>query len=49
MPMTYEEVMELVAKTDKENAYNIMLLAGPDGYVGTYDEYIALLNELEEK
>ena len=49
MPMTYEEVMEFVKQTDRENAYNIMLLAGPEGYVGTYAEYIALLNELETK
>lgn len=49
MPMTYEEVMEFVKQTDRENAYNIMLLAGPEGYLGTYTEYIALLDELEEK
>lgn len=44
-----EEVMEFVKQTDRENAYNIMLLAGPEGYVGTYVEYIALLDELETK
>ena len=42
-PMTYQDVMDYAKQTGKESAADLLLLLGPDGYSGTYEEYNELM------
>ena len=46
--ITREDVREYFQDCGAEGAYNLLLLAGPDGYDGSADEYFDLLNEMSE-
>lgn len=41
------DVYELIEKKDWEQAFCLLLLAGPDGYDGSYAEYNALCDLCE--
>ena len=45
--VTAQEIIEYMERTNAEAAYNLLLLYGPDAFVGTYEEYENLLIELE--
>ena len=45
--VTAQEIIEYMERTNAEAAYNLLLLCGPDAFVGTYTEYENLLIELE--
>lgn len=47
--LTKADVLEYSRKCGAASAYGLLLLAGPDGYDGTYDEYLSMLNDLKEK
>ena len=47
--ITKEDIMEYARKKGKEQGYFLLLLGGPDWFDGSYDEYQALLAELEEE
>ena len=46
IPWTEKEVREYAATCGNESAACILLLCGPDMFVGSYDEYLALYDEL---
>ena len=45
--MTKDEVLEMARTDGNEQAYNLLLLGGPDFYDGDYNEYTELLAQLE--
>ena len=45
--MSEKEIMEYAESNGKAAAYGILLLVGPDGFDGTYDEYLALERDLQ--
>ena len=45
--MTAKEIIDYMKTNGAESAYGLLLLCGPDGFDGTYDEYRNLLIELE--
>ena len=47
--MSKAEVLEYEKETNSEQAYNILLLLGYDGFSGSVDEYDELLAELEKR
>lgn len=40
--MTKGEILEYAQKCGLESAANLLLLVGPDGFDGDYDEYLKL-------
>ena len=46
--ITRDDVMRYAQAHGPEDAYNLLLLAGPDAFAGTYAQYEGLLAELEE-
>lgn len=45
--MTKADVDEYVMACGAEAAWNLLLLCGPDGYDGTWEEYMDLCNKLK--
>ena len=43
------DIYELIKNKDYEQAFCLLLLAGPDGYDGSYSEYNDLLDFCEVK
>ena len=41
--MTRQDVLDYARKTSNESAANLLLLLGPDGYEGDYQDYNELL------
>lgn len=41
--MTYQDVMDYASKTSSESAANLLLLLGPDGYEGDWQDYNELM------
>lgn len=47
--ITYEDVKQYVRAHGYDSAYGLLLLAGPDGYAGTWEEYNEALYLLDRK
>ncbi|ADL35974.1 hypothetical protein bpr_II034 (plasmid) [Butyrivibrio proteoclasticus B316] len=47
--ITADEVRTLAKERGSKQAYNILLLYGPDAFVGDYDEYNSLLDKLSKE
>ncbi len=47
--ITADEVRKLARERGSEQAYNILLLYGPDAFVGDYNEYNSLLDKLSKE
>ena len=47
--LTKQDFIEYAEDKGKQAAADLLLLAGPDGYGGTYDEYLELEKELREE
>lgn len=45
--MSKKEVLEYAQETNREQAYNILLLLGYDGYDGSVEEYDELMEFLQ--
>lgn len=46
--MSKDDIIEYAKDCGIQAAEDLLLLCGPDGFDGTYDEYTALQSELEE-
>ena len=46
--MTKQEILDYAKECGKEAAANLLILVGPDGFAGSYAEYIALEAELNQ-
>lgn len=46
--ITRREIEEYAEATGKRAAADLLLLCGPDGFAGSYEEYKALERALEE-
>ena len=46
--MTKQEILDYAKECGKEAAANLLLLAGPDSFAGSYAEYEALEAELNQ-
>lgn len=44
-----EEIYKYASKEGVQQAYNIMLLLGPDGFDGTYEDYQTVMDDFETK
>ena len=47
--LTYESVKQYAREHGCSNAYGLLLLAGPDGYAGTWEEYNEALYLLDRE
>ena len=47
--LTYEYVKQYAREHGCSSAYGLLLLAGPDGYVGTWEEYNEALYLLDRE
>lgn len=47
--MTSLDIMEYARETSHESAFDLLLLTGPDGFDGTFEDYNQLLYSLEKQ
>lgn len=45
-PINKDDILEYAAVHGDESAYGLLLLVGPDGFDGTWDEYCSLEEQL---
>lgn len=46
--ITKQEILDYAKDCDKKAAANLLILVGPDGFAGSYAEYVALEAELNQ-
>ena len=44
--ITRKDILDYAKEHGNDSAYGLLLLAGPDGFGGTYEEYNSLLRSL---